>query len=173
MADNSSQTLAFNIRRRLQDVPIADPECCICRVPNTPHRDEAEVYAPRYVSIGPLHRQRGQQMENLKSSYLHLFLRLNGELTEEDYIKVLGNLESESRRCYIEQVLPDSNEFMEKLFVDGCFIIVLFLKFKMEVPRSLDDPIFNDAKITQRPCASICCFLRIRSLSLFSNACST
>ncbi|CAA7403215.1 unnamed protein product [Spirodela intermedia] len=68
---------------------------------------------PKVVSIGPFHHGDAslRKMETLKRKFTH---------------------EEEARAWYSEELELDSNEFVEMMIFDGCFLIELFLTYFRE-----------------------------------------
>ncbi|KAL6274477.1 hypothetical protein ACE6H2_025169 [Prunus campanulata] len=52
-------------------------------------------------------------------------------------------MEQDCRDCYGEKIHMSSENFVEMMVVDGCFIVELFRKTASEVPVDDDDPVFN------------------------------
>ncbi|EEF33806.1 conserved hypothetical protein [Ricinus communis] len=61
----------------------------------------------------------------------------------EDLLKAIKALEMEARECYSETIQLDTDEFVEMMVLDGCFIIELFRKVADVVQVEADDPIFT------------------------------
>ncbi|KAI4349007.1 hypothetical protein L6164_009666 [Bauhinia variegata] len=125
--------------------------CCIFRVPQSLIDVNGRAYQPRIVSIGPYHhgQSRLAMIEEHKWRYLGSLLsrtKTKG-LELEDYLKAIAPLESEARECYSESIRLSSDEFIEILVVDGCFMIELFRRVGKLVPVERDDPIFTMAWI--------------------------
>lgn len=123
--------LASSIQRKLDKVsyqlPTAKRQITIFRLPSYIRERNKNFYEPRIVSIGPYHRRRADLkcMEGQKKQYLQQMLSENPDVTLDDYLGVLRKLEPEARRCYYENIEMDSDEFLEMLLFDACFIIQL------------------------------------------------
>ena len=125
--------------------------CCIFRVPKSLIDINGNSYQPHIVSIGPYHRGEPhlQMFEEHKWRYLGSLLsktKIIG-LTLEDYLKSIHPLEKEARECYSETIHLSSNEFLEMMVVDGCFILELFRKVDNHIRCDPDDPLITMAWI--------------------------
>eukprot|EP00268_Persea_americana_P037845 TRINITY_DN3752_c0_g2_i1.p1 TRINITY_DN3752_c0_g2~~TRINITY_DN3752_c0_g2_i1.p1 ORF type:complete len:544 (-),score=81.34 TRINITY_DN3752_c0_g2_i1:323-1954(-) len=114
----------------------------IHRVPEHIRKGEESAYQPQIISIGPYHRsEKGlQAMENHKWRYLQDFLSRNKTICLERCLVEIQSLEVGVRNCYSETIDLKSDEFVEVMVLDGCFIIELFLK---QNENTESDPIFN------------------------------
>ncbi|XVE79917.1 hypothetical protein DITRI_Ditri14bG0095600 [Diplodiscus trichospermus] len=125
--------------------------CCIFRVPQSLVEINGKSYQPRIVSIGPYHRGEAQlkMIEEHKWRYLGSLLdRVQSKgLGLEDLLKAIHPLEMKARDCYSETIHLDTNEFIEMMVLDGCFIIELFRKVGRLVKSQSDDPLFSMAWI--------------------------
>ncbi|KAJ6398355.1 hypothetical protein OIU77_019204 [Salix suchowensis] len=65
----------------------------------------------------------------------------------EVLLKAIQPLEQQARECYSQIIHLDSDEFIEMMVVDGCFIIELFRKVGNVVDFEDDDPIVTMAWI--------------------------
>ncbi|RDY03338.1 UPF0481 protein, partial [Mucuna pruriens] len=120
---------------------------CIYRVPQSLRETNPKVYTPRIVCIGPFHRAGSvgkednifESMEDLKLNYLKGFLNRT-PLPMRDFVLTLQNLEEEIRSCYAEPIKYNSDDFLEMILIDACFIIELFMRchtFKNWVEKDL------------------------------------
>ncbi|KAK9289327.1 hypothetical protein L1049_007482 [Liquidambar formosana] len=121
--------------------------CCIFRVPQRLVEINGQSYQPHIVSIGPYHRgeRHLKMIEEHKWRYLGSLLsrtQCKG-LGLEDYLKAIHPLEAKARECYSETVVLDTDEFIEMLVLDGCFVLELFRKVKNPDIIELDDPLFS------------------------------
>ncbi|KAI8012380.1 UPF0481 protein [Camellia lanceoleosa] len=85
-------------------------------------------------------------MEDHKLRYLQQFLEIRNGTSVENYIVTMRDSEKEARNFYADPIRLDSNEFVEMMLLDSCFIIQLFHKFVNKELRK-DDPIFQLAHI--------------------------
>ncbi|XP_028751724.1 UPF0481 protein At3g47200-like [Neltuma alba] len=107
-----------------------------------------EMYIPDTVSIGPFHHHRNGNLkvkEEHKLHYLYTLLsrKPNLEATLHQCIKALGDIEQTARHCYEGTLNHKSDEFVEIMLIDGCFIIELFLKYAYKGLRRRGDLIFT------------------------------
>ncbi|PON67192.1 hypothetical protein TorRG33x02_265600 [Trema orientale] len=119
---------------------------CIYRVPHYLREGDDKAYFPQIVSLGPYHhgKRRLRQMDRHKWRSLHQILKR----TNQDiklYIDSVKELEEKARACYEGPITLNSNEFVEMMVLDGCFVLELFRGaaggFKqLGYPRN--DPIF-------------------------------
>lgn len=115
----------------------------IHRVPEHIRKGDESAYQPQIISIGPYHRsEKGlQAMENHKWRYLQDFLSRNKTIRLERCLEEIQSLEENVRNCYSETIDLESDEFVEMMVLDGCFIIELFLKQNENTESG--GPIFN------------------------------
>ncbi|XXG79083.1 hypothetical protein AAC387_Pa09g0232 [Persea americana] len=116
----------------------------IFRVPPTIGKSDETAYEPKIISIGPYHRGKHhlQAMEENKRWYLHDFLARSNSIKLEDCLKAIGKMEMEARLCYSDSTDHiSSNDFVEMMVLDGCFMIELFLKQK---DKLWDDPVWRN-----------------------------
>ncbi|KAH8508275.1 hypothetical protein H0E87_010410 [Populus deltoides] len=71
----------------------------------------------------------------------------NKGLDLEVLLKAIQPLEKKARECYSQIIHFDTDEFIEMMVVDGCFIIELFRKVGNVVEFEVDDPIVTMAWI--------------------------
>lgn len=122
--------------------------CCIFRVPQSLLEINGKSYQPHVVSVGPYHRGEShlKMIEEHKWRYLgSLLSRITSQngLGLVDLLKAVQRLETRARECYSETIHLDTDEFVEMLVLDGCFIIELFRKVGRVVPVEHDDPLFS------------------------------
>ncbi|KAJ9164305.1 hypothetical protein P3X46_023901 [Hevea brasiliensis] len=140
----------------------------IFRVPNQLRKVYEKAYEPQIVSIGPYHRGKAhlQGMEKYKMHLLRQLLkriirRRGGEGGENEiqeevrkFVVAIGALEESARQCYDQPICLHSEEFVQMMIVDGCFIIELIRSFvDVDNRRQEDDPSFVlklDLYITSR-----------------------
>ncbi|XP_022963073.1 UPF0481 protein At3g47200-like [Cucurbita moschata] len=119
---------------------------CIYKVPHYLKDGDDKAVVPQIVSLGPYHhgKRRLRQMERHKWRSLYHIL----ERTKHDiniYLDAMKELEENARSCYEGPFSFSSNEFVEMMVLDGCFVLELFRGaaegFKqLGYPRN--DPIF-------------------------------
>ncbi|XP_057949684.1 UPF0481 protein At3g47200-like [Malania oleifera] len=141
----------ISIREKLEQARQDDAagswaKLSIYRIPQSLREGDDKAYVPQIVSLGPYHhgRRRLRSMDRHKWRSLHRVLKR----TNQDiklYIDSIKELEEKARACYEGQISLSSNEFVEMLVLDGCFILELFRGaaegFK-QLGYSRNDPIF-------------------------------
>ncbi|KAF9613201.1 hypothetical protein IFM89_006302 [Coptis chinensis] len=142
---DSDDYLATTIDDMIQNPPPFQSNCCIYKVPQRLRSVNEEAYTPEVVSIGPLHygKAKLQPMEAQKQRYLKSFLSRNRNIKLKDCVKHLRTLETEARTYYNELQFSrnfESDEFVQMMLLDGCFIFEVFLINTEEKTKS--DPIF-------------------------------
>ncbi|KAF5464945.1 hypothetical protein F2P56_014982 [Juglans regia] len=126
--------------------PINSEERCMYKVHEQLRKVNEKAYKPMLLAIGPYnyHGKVGQGfMEEHKLRYLKQMLKRTNESSVEAYFRALRELEERARNCYVECISLTTNEFVEMMLLDGCFIIELFHKLEDETPRDDHDPIFQ------------------------------
>ncbi|XP_065873128.1 UPF0481 protein At3g47200-like [Euphorbia lathyris] len=130
------------------DVADSWEKLCIYRVPHYLREGDDKAYVPQMVSLGPYHhsKRRLRQMDRHKWRALHHMLkRTNQDI--KTYLDSIREVEDKARSCYEGSSGLSSNEFVEMMVVDGCFLLELFRGaaaegFK-ELGYSRSDPIFS------------------------------
>ncbi|KAI3706874.1 hypothetical protein L6452_24908 [Arctium lappa] len=116
----------------------------ICKVSEKFYMENEDRYFPTMVSIGPFHRgeEKLKAMEERKWQYLNTLLSraLNVEARLGKCVEVLKVLEDRARKCYTEEICMNSDEFVEMMLLDGCFIIELLHKSCCKGIRRRGDP---------------------------------
>ncbi|XP_010064742.2 UPF0481 protein At3g47200 [Eucalyptus grandis] len=135
--------LVSTIQKKMED---ASSFSNICRVPDELRSRNERYYSPELVSIGPYHRRNQTlgDMENHKLRYLFTLLNRNPDigLTLDKCVKSLKELENRARQSYEEESGLSSDEFVEMMLIDGCFIIELLIKCSSKTLRRRNDPLF-------------------------------
>ncbi|KAG7995588.1 hypothetical protein I3843_01G117200 [Carya illinoinensis] len=146
------------IAKKLDDLtPInAAEQPCIFKVHEQLLKVNKEAYKPVLLAIGPYndHATVVQGiMEKHKLRYLKQMLGRSKEHSLKDYIEALRKLEDRARKCYAdaECIIQNTDEFVEMMLLDGCFIIELLHKWEMLLHkwemsdrlRDEHDPIFR------------------------------
>jgi hypothetical protein len=137
---------------QLLSIAAGRSTCCIFRVPQSLIDINGKSYQPRIVSIGPYHRGQPklQMMEEHKWRYLRSLLSRTKEakgITLEDYLKSIHPLEKDARECYSENIHLGTDEFLEMMVLDGCFMLELFRKVDNTKLFEPQDPIATMAWI--------------------------
>ena len=121
--------------------------CCIFRVPQSLVEINEKAYQPHIVSIGPYHHGK----DHLKMIQEHKWRLLdtliarteNQGVCLDDYFKAIASKEESIRECYSEAIDLNSNEFVEMMVLDGCFIVEILCIVGKIVQNDPKDPIFN------------------------------
>ncbi|CAA6658588.1 unnamed protein product [Spirodela intermedia] len=95
-------------------------------------RDEDPgAYSPKVLPLGPFHRGNPsfKKMEKLKRKFTSNLLNRSHLNSIDEYVAAMRGAEERVRSWYPEVHDIDSNEFVEMMVFDGCFLIELFLKF--------------------------------------------
>ncbi|PIN08117.1 hypothetical protein CDL12_19310 [Handroanthus impetiginosus] len=102
---------------------------CIYRVPEKPRKANEAAYTPRLVSIGPLHRERGQ-LQGMESYKLRCLRNFSNRFRVHlrDLVRFVARGESHIREYYEDTINLNKEQFTEVILLDGIFIIELFLK---------------------------------------------
>ncbi|XP_072986385.1 putative UPF0481 protein At3g02645 [Typha latifolia] len=119
-----------NLNAVCGDQEIEAENFTIFRVPAYIRRINEDLFEPRLVSIGPYYcgSRNLLAMQEHKWRYLRDFLARNSDNSIEDCVSKIRDLEARARRCYFEPIKLESDDFVEMLLLDGCFIIEYFLK---------------------------------------------
>ncbi|THU71462.1 hypothetical protein C4D60_Mb04t01690 [Musa balbisiana] len=90
---------------------------------------EPKAYEPTIVSLGPFHHHKSdlKAMDHLKWQYLNKFLGRNPEKPLEDYLKLIKENERQARLAYSEKVEMSSDDFVQMMLLDCCFLIETIL----------------------------------------------
>ncbi|CAN0863946.1 UPF0481 protein At3g47200, partial [Linum grandiflorum] len=122
----------------------------IYRVPHYLREEDDKAYAPQLVSLGPYHhgKKRLRPMERHKWRCLNRVLARTGHEIGI-YLESVKELEDRARSCYegsnSNSIGLSSNEFVEMMVLDGCFVIELLrgacFGFR-ELGYSRNDPVF-------------------------------
>ncbi|GAB4846953.1 hypothetical protein Ancab_025963 [Ancistrocladus abbreviatus] len=143
----------ISIREKLEearqdDVSSTWAKLSIYRVPLS-LRDPADdkAYIPQVVSLGPYHHgeRRLQEMDRHKWRALHHTLKRSDQ-DIKIYLDSVKELEEKARACYELPISLSTDQFVEMMVLDGCFILELFRGvvggFKA-LGYSPNDPIFS------------------------------
>ncbi|KAL7251673.1 hypothetical protein ACSBR1_013512 [Camellia fascicularis] len=86
-------------------------------------------------------------MEKHKLRYLQHILKRGEETLVDNLVMAIRQLEEKACKCYAANVMLDTDDFVEMMFLDGCFIVELFRKFNMRHLVEEDDLIFQSDQI--------------------------
>lgn len=114
-----------------------DETFTIVRLPSHVHAQNKSLYEPRVVSVGPYHLGSGstRAMQGHKWRFLRDFLLRNagdgggggGHL--DACLREARAVEARARRCYGEPLEMGSDEFVQMLVLDGCFVLEFLLEW--------------------------------------------
>lgn len=137
--------VSIRIDEKLAGLAPNAPESCIFKVHFQLRKVNEKAYELITVAIGPYHCGKGDPrlMEEHKLRYLQLLVQRRNESSVERYINAMRELEGRARRYYAEPISLTTDEFVEMLLLDGCFIIELFRKLALKDLRDECDPIFR------------------------------
>ncbi|KAL3506271.1 hypothetical protein ACH5RR_031653 [Cinchona calisaya] len=142
-----SWELSQRILTKLSDLSSnTTNEPCIFKVHDSLRSNNKEAYEPKVLSIGPYHHGKPnlKKMEMHKLRYLQELLDRTGEISPYTYITALTELEDRARKCYAEDIsLISKDDFVEMMFLDGCFIIEFLRKLYDPKLHNSDDTIFQ------------------------------
>ncbi|KAL8484837.1 hypothetical protein ACS0TY_027216 [Phlomoides rotata] len=141
---NEEDVLLTSIKEKMETISLSH---IICRVPEQLHKGYEYQFFPSLVSIGPFHHGRAslKLMPDQKWRYLNSLLsrKPDSEVTLATCIKSLRHLETKARKFYCEPIEMGSDQFVEMLLLDGCFLIELLLVYTIRDLRRRDDPCFE------------------------------
>lgn len=137
--------VSVRVSEKLSTLSPLSSESCIFKVHEQLRGVNKKAYEPEIIAIGPYHHGKENLlvMEEHKLRYLKHLLQRNDENNADRYILSLKSLELEARRCYTESIDLTTDEFIEMLLLDGCFVIEVIRKFEMAYLRNKNDPIFQ------------------------------
>jgi hypothetical protein len=118
--------LALKMKKRIDRVkvlkPAVDDNHCIFRLPESFNNMQEKSYkAPQMVSIGPYHWGNNDQ-DQIKWQCLECLLERNGGDLNR-FIESLRPLEIKAKECYSETIHLETDDFLEIMVLDGCFIL--------------------------------------------------
>ncbi|XP_058084055.1 UPF0481 protein At3g47200-like [Magnolia sinica] len=133
MKEGSYLSLDEYMEKRLEEWSVGPSEkepCTIYRVPSHLRKEDEIAYQPKIISIGPYHHcDNGlKAMEEHKWQFLSEFLKRNRKVPLKHYLDKVREKEMNARNHYSEKVQLSSDDFVQMMVLDGCFIIELFLK---------------------------------------------
>ncbi|CAN1844305.1 UPF0481 protein At3g47200 [Linum perenne] len=148
--------LRHRITEGLASVAPRSSSWSIFTVPNKLRNLNDDAYTPHVLSIGPFHHNRpnlaGMQTHKWRYTLSLLDRTEDATPTTDTCLKAILGFESEVRSCYAEVINLDSSQLAEILFLDGCFILELFLRYSKIEPNLnhgdlQNDPIFTTSWI--------------------------
>ncbi|CAL1392421.1 unnamed protein product [Linum trigynum] len=143
--------VSMRITEKLRKSPSISSEFSIFRVPRQLRRVNEQGYEPQMIAIGPYHHGKADlhHMERHKIHYLRLLLHRTKDAVDHHddelnrYVSAMKALEERARECYADPIPLDSDDFVEMMLLDGCFLVELIRKCcAMEGLADDHDPIF-------------------------------
>ncbi|GLT45364.1 hypothetical protein SLA2020_191990 [Shorea laevis] len=115
-------------------LPWKMPKKKILKVPHQLREVNEKAYEPYVISIGPYHRGKDhlKEMEGLKVQSLSRLLECTNQSVENCILETEAMVE-EARKCYTEPLDISTKEFAEMMVLDGCFIILFFMRTSEEI----------------------------------------
>ncbi|KAK9141656.1 hypothetical protein Syun_011056 [Stephania yunnanensis] len=150
----AADKLASSLMKKLRvGYRLPPPERSIFEVPHRLRVVNEDSFIPQTVSIGPIHHKKSERyeaMQNHKFHYLQQFLNRRRPFTTledcaKDCVIMLKGYEEKARKRYADDIKLKSDEFVEMMMLDGCFIVELFLnRWKLsELADSQYDHLFD------------------------------
>ncbi|XP_057493942.1 UPF0481 protein At3g47200-like [Actinidia eriantha] len=141
--------LPLSLQRMLKELPpppLSPSRTFIHRVPPELRIGNEHHYTPTTVSIGPFHAATPSLdcAQQLKSRALNHFLDFNSsqrKTTLQSLYHFLRENEEKARGCYVETINLSSDDFVEMMLLDGCFILAL-LTDNFEIPVGTERELF-------------------------------
>ncbi|KAI3743514.1 hypothetical protein L1987_61224 [Smallanthus sonchifolius] len=118
---------------KLLSVTAGRTTCSIFKVPQTLININGKSYQPTIVSVGPFHH--GEPHLDMIEEHKWRLLRQLLNRTQakgmvlEDLLRAVQPLEVTARECYSTTIPYSTDEFIEMMVLDGCFVIEIFRKF--------------------------------------------
>ncbi|XP_074585842.1 UPF0481 protein At3g47200-like [Curcuma longa] len=134
---NLDEAWLVSLEQKLEETnwePWRTDHASIFRVPHHIRDDDAKLYDPKVVSLGPYHRDvdRLLPMNRLKWHSLKKFLRRSTGYTLVDYLRLIKVSERRARAAYADDLaFISSNDFVQMMLLDGCFVVETILLWKI------------------------------------------
>ncbi|XP_039161103.1 UPF0481 protein At3g47200-like [Eucalyptus grandis] len=129
---------------------------CIFRVPQSLSDINQMAYRPSTVPIGPYHH-KNPEFEKIQEHKRRFFIDLlnrRHQRTErlqmeklQQFAEALKPMEEKIRKCYTEALAFNSDELIQMMVLDACFIIELFCKYSRRLkggPDARHDPLLTE-----------------------------
>ncbi|CAA7055905.1 unnamed protein product [Microthlaspi erraticum] len=119
---------------------------CIYRVPHYLQENDKKSYFPHTVSLGPYHlgKEHLIPMDHHKLRAVDMVIKRTNQSIKM-YISAMKELEDKARACYQGPIKMNSDDFIEMLVFDGCFVLELFkgtVEGFLEIGYAPNDPVF-------------------------------
>ncbi|KAJ0089346.1 hypothetical protein Patl1_32793 [Pistacia atlantica] len=131
-AKTNYDQISASINGKLDHLKSTSSSRHISKVPEHLRKDNQSAYEPYMLAIGPCHRGKKHvgRMEERKKKYLKELLERRAKEDLNRYVTAIGELEKIARSCYADDFSNiETNEFVEMMLLDGCFIIELLRRF--------------------------------------------
>ncbi|XP_078161190.1 UPF0481 protein At3g47200-like [Carex rostrata] len=117
----------------------------IFRTPHNISQTKKNLFEPSVISIGPFHhgQKHLRTLEEQKRRFLRDFLSREDHISLDLCISEMKLLEKRTRGCYSETFDLKSNEFVEMMLLDGCFLLEYFLKYHKKKSNYICDVGWN------------------------------
>ncbi|CAN1123808.1 UPF0481 protein At3g47200 [Linum perenne] len=146
------ESLLHRVQSGLRSVTLRPSSWTIFTVPNKLRNLNADAYTPHVLSIGPFHHGssnlEGMQTHKWRYTLSLLDRTEDAAPTMESCLKAILGFESQIRSCYAEEIRFSSSDLAEILFLDGCFILELFLRYSNIEPNLKHGDLQNDPIFT-------------------------
>ncbi|KAH9650189.1 DUF862 domain-containing protein [Citrus sinensis] len=132
--------IVLDLEEELRCLTSTPSQFSIFRVPQPQvlRNVNEKAYAPRLLSIGRYHHGK-DQLWDFENERLDIPL--------SRYFAVMRELEKTARNCYGGSISLNQDEFVKMMILDGCFIIEVFRKFRLDMDAPAlgqgNDPIFE------------------------------
>ncbi|XP_048137666.1 UPF0481 protein At3g47200-like [Rhodamnia argentea] len=124
---------------------------CIFRVPQSLSEINQMAYQPNTVPIGPYHhgKPQFQKIQEHKRRFSIDLLNRTSQRRDklQHFAEALKPMEEQVRKCYSEALAFGSDDLIEMMVLDGCFIIELFCKCYRKLAGHTDpghDPLLTE-----------------------------
>ncbi|XP_058005430.1 UPF0481 protein At3g47200-like [Hevea brasiliensis] len=128
---------------RQDDAAGSWAKLCIYRVPHYLREGDDKAYVPQLVSLASHHhgKNRLRQMDRHKWRSLHHVLkRTNKDI--KLFLDSIRELEEKAHSCYEVSIAVNSNEFVEMMVLDGCFVLELAAEGFKQLGNAGNDPVY-------------------------------
>nr|XP_027120315.1 UPF0481 protein At3g47200-like [Coffea arabica] len=139
-----SADVSITIQEKLKCVIASELGCNIFRIHSQLRKVNEKAYEPEIIAIGPYHCGKPDLSGMVEHKLVYLKSLLGQKIEKvATCVAAVKPLEEKARKCYAEPIALSSDEFVEMMVLDGCFIIQLLLKFKEKDLIDKTDPVFR------------------------------
>ena len=134
-------SISRHLKRRTPTIP---------RVPERIRMGEKDAYEPRIISVGPYHHgePRLHAMEEYKWSFTEAFFFVRPR-PRQSYIDAIKEEEANIRACYTDNFDIGSEQFVEMILNDGCFLVGYFIQCYYNVFIGLESVVVGIHELIQ------------------------